>query len=281
MNADGFLLRDKYSVNKDNTGLLKRLTTFCLDLDGTLYLDETWIDGARDFLDALEAKGKRYCFLTNNSSKSAAVYVEKLRRMGMEIVARESLVTSGDAMAACLVREYPGKKAWLFGNEPLKEEFRKRGVLLTEEDSEAEVVVTAFHTGFCYDDLCRLCDLVRKGLPYLATHPDINCPVKTGFVPDIGALAAYVEASTGRRPDLVTGKPNGEIMEYSMRLLGGTRETTCMVGDRLYTDVQAGVDNGITGILVLSGEASLSDMEASDVMPDLIFDSVKEMIPFL
>ena len=161
----------------------------------------------------------------------------------------------------------------------VKMEFEKRGVLIDED--HPDVVVTSFCTSFHYRDLCRLCDLVREGLPYVATHPDFNCPTKTGFIPDIGSLTAYVEASSGRRPDKVVGKPEAEIIDYALEKLGGRREESCVVGDRLYTDVKSGVNNGLYGIFVLSGEAQLEDLPTSDVKPHLIFDSVKEMIPFL
>ena len=157
-----------------------------------------WIDGAKDFLAALTATGRKYCFMTNNSSKSASIYVEKLLNMGLVIDPEKQLITSGHATAEYLKREYPGKRIYLFGNPMVKMEFESRGVMIDEE--HPDLVVTSFCTSFHYRDLCRLCDLVREGLPYVATHPDYNCPTRTGFIPDIGSLSAYVAASTGRRP---------------------------------------------------------------------------------
>ncbi len=272
-------LRIKYQVNEDPTGILSRIRYFCLDMDGTVYLDSVWIDGAKDFLAALTATGRKFCFMTNNSSKSADIYIEKLHSMGLVIDPETQLVTSGHATIDYLLRNYPGKKVYLFGNPMVKMEFMRKGVLLDEE--APDLVVTSFCTSFHYRDLCRLCDLVRSGLPYIATHPDYNCPTKTGFIPDIGSLSAYVEASTGRRPDKVVGKPEAEIIDYALRKLGSHKEAACVVGDRLYTDVKSGVNNGLYGIFVLSGEAQLRDLPFSDVKPHLIFDSVKEMIPLL
>ena len=272
-------LRERYRVNQDPEGILRGIRNFCLDMDGTVYLDSVWIDGAADFLAKLTASGRKYCFMTNNSSKSAGIYVEKLMNMGLTIDPEKQLITSGHATVRYLQRVFPGKRVYLFGNPMVKMEFEKRGILIDEENPE--VVVTSFCTSFHYRDLCRLCDLVREGLPYVATHPDFNCPTKTGFIPDIGSLSAYVEASTGRRPDQVVGKPEAEIIEYALEMLGARKEATCVIGDRLYTDVKSGVNNGLTGILVLSGEANLKDIPFSDVRPHLVFDSVKEMIPFL
>lgn len=143
------------------------------------------------------------------------------------------------------------------------------------------MVVVGFDTTLNYEKMCMVCDLVRAGLPYISTHPDYNCPTETGFIPDAGAIHAFIHASTGRFPDHIIGKPNGDIMDYLAKRAGTSKEQTAIVGDRLYTDVAAGVNNGYTGILVLSGEASLQDIEKEKIYPDLIFDSVKEMVPYI
>lgn len=265
-------------VNEDISSKLKNITCYALDMDGTIYLGEQWIDGARQFLEAVESAGKQYVFLTNNSSKGPENYVEKLGRMGLS-VDKSRIVTSGQATIDYLKRNYPGKKVFLLGNELLTKEFLEEGIELSEE--AAEVVVTGFDTSLTYAKMCRVCDYVRAGLPYIATHPDYNCPTETGFIPDAGAIHAFIHASAFRYPDHVVGKPCGDIMDYLARRMGVSKEETAMVGDRLYTDVAAGVNNGYTGILVLSGEATMDDVKQSDVVPDLIFTSVKEMIPHL
>ena len=268
----------KWKKNEDPEGLLRQIRCFALDLDGTLYLDDQWIDGALDFLEHIDNLGKKFVFVTNNSSKSRETYFEKLRKMGLRI-GPEQLATSGDAAIDYLSREMRGKKVFLMGNKILKEDFVKEGIALDEEDPD--LVVVAFDTEFDYARMVKLCGLVRRGLPFIATHPDVNCPVKTGFVPDIGAMLAYVEASTGRRPDKIIGKPNSEIVEYIMRIAGIDKAQTAMVGDRLYTDIPTGVNNGLLSVCVLSGESSLADVLEYEIQPHLVFDSVKEMIPFI
>ena len=114
-------------------------------------------------------------------------------------------------------------------------------------------------------------------MPYLATHPDYNCPTETGFIPDAGAIHAFIHASAFRYPDRIIGKPNEDIVEYLTSRVNVKREETAMVGDRLSTDIAAGRNNGLKSILVLSGEASMEDVRRSEVLPDLIFDSVKEI----
>lgn len=265
-------------VNTDEKEILKGITCFALDMDGTIYLGDEWIDGAREFLEAVEQAGKQYVFLTNNSSKNPQAYIEKLGRMGLS-VEQDKIVTSGQATIDYLKKNFPGKSVYLLGNELLKEEFVEEGILLDEKNPE--IVVVGFDTTLNYEKMCRVCNLVREGLPYISTHPDYNCPTETGFIPDAGAIHAFIHASAFRYPDHIIGKPNGDIMDYLARRAGAVKSQTAMVGDRLYTDVAAGVNNGYTGILVLSGEAGMKDVEESEVVPDLIFSSVKEMIPFL
>lgn len=270
-------LKNKFipSINIDKNQILKRITCFALDMDGTVYLGEKWIDGAMDFLQAVEQAGKKYIFLTNNSSKNPQAYVEKLGRMGLD-VDESKIVTSGQATIAYLKEHFPGKKVFLLGNELLQAEFEEEGITLEEE--HPDMVVTAFDTSLTYAKMCKVCDFVREGLPYLATHPDYNCPTETGFMPDAGAIHAFINASAFRYPDHIIGKPNGDIMDYLAMRAGVTKAQTAMVGDRLYTDVAAGVNNGYTGILVLSGEAGMKDVEESEVVPHLIFSSVKDMM---
>ena len=227
-------IMEQYPVNLDPEGILPRIRNFCLDMDGTIYLDSVWIDGAKEFLAALTASGRKYCFMTNNSSRSASIYVEKLLNMGLVIDPETQLITSGHATVEYLKRQYSGKKVYLFGNPMVRMEFESRGIVLDEE--HPDVVVTSFCTSFHYRDLCTLCDFVREGLPYVATHPDFNCPTRTGFIPDIGSLSAYVEASTGRRPDKVVGKPESEIIDYALGVMGAQREETCVVGETAFTE---------------------------------------------
>ncbi|MBD5487715.1 MAG: HAD-IIA family hydrolase [Lachnospiraceae bacterium] len=261
-------------INQDQEHILPQIRCFALDMDGTVYLGEQWIDGALDFLHRIEETGRSYVFVTNNSSKNAAVYVDKLHRMGLD-VGEDRIVTSGQATIWYLQNHFPGKKVFLLGNPLLQEEFAQAGILLEEENPD--VVVTAFDTSLDYRKMCRVCDHVRAGLPYLATHPDYNCPTETGFIPDAGAIHAFIHASADRYPDRIIGKPNGDIVDYLTSRVNVKREETAMVGDRLYTDIAAGRNNGLKSILVLSGEASMEDVRRSEVLPDMIFDSVKEI----
>lgn len=265
-------------VNEDRQGLLKGVRCFLLDLDGTVYLEDHWIPGAVDFLNKVEASGRKYLFLTNNSSRCAEDYVKKFCAMGFP-VSKEKIISSGEVTAVYVQEHFPQKTVFVLGNESLKKEFTSRGIPLGEE--EADVLVTGFDTTLTYRTLTVACSLARRGVPYVATHPDFNCPVKGGFIPDIGAIEAFIAASAGRHPDVILGKPNGGIVDYALKRAGVAREETAMVGDRLYTDIPAGVRNGLVSIFVLSGEGTLEELPRYKEQPHLIFTSVREIAPLL
>lgn len=257
---------------------LARVRCFLLDMDGTFYLGERLIEGSLDFLAALERTGRTARFLTNNSSKSASVYAEKLKKMGVPEKYRD-VMSSGHAAARYCLTHFPGKKGYLLGNPMLTEELCAMGLELTQDDPD--YVLVAFDTTLDYAKMCKVCDFIRAGKPYIATHPDFNCPTETGFIPDMGAIMAFIEASTGRKADVIVGKPHRGIVDEALARTGFELGEMAMVGDRLYTDVATGVNHGMTGILVLSGEATMEDAAASDVKPDLIFGKLADMIPYL
>ena len=251
---------------------------FLLDMDGTFYLGENLIPGSLDFIRRVEETGRDFLFLTNNSSHNADFYVQRLKRMGLN-VGREKVLTSGEATAAVLKETYPGKRAFVLGNEFLLEEMREAGVNVDQTDPE--IVVVGYDTTLDYKKMTAVCDFVRAGLPYIATHPDFNCPTETGFAPDIGAIMAFIEASTGRRADRVVGKPHTGIVQAALRRTGLAAGQMAMVGDRLYTDVETGLKSGMLSILVMSGETTPEMLAAYPHKPDLVFDRLAEMIPLL
>lgn len=251
---------------------------FLLDMDGTFYLGERLLDGSLDFLQRVEETGRSVLFVTNNSSKSAEMYVQKLRRLGVP-QAHCRVLTSGQAAGRYALERFPGRRAFVLGNEALCGELRAMGVLIDPE--KPEYVLVGFDTTLDYAKLTRLCDLVREGLPYVATHPDFNCPTETGFIPDIGSIMAFVEASTGRKPDVVIGKPHAGLVEESMRLTGLRKAQLAIAGDRLYTDIATGANCGLLSILVLTGEATRADLPASAVQPDWVAERLSALCPLL
>lgn len=262
-----------------NTPLQKlaKINCFLMDMDGTIYLGDRLLPGAREWLSLLEENDITYYFLTNNSSHSKVEYARKLGRLGLEIP-EEQIFTSGEATAITLEREYPGASLYVVGTPALEQEFERHGFNLTEQDPD--VAVLGFDTTLTYDKLWKLCDLVVAGKPYIATHPDINCPTETGFKPDIGAMIELVAASTGRRPDLIVGKPYEPIVQALADKTGFPVDAHCMVGDRLYTDIALG-KWGITTALVLSGETKVDDLAESAFKPDFVVRDIAEMAGLL
>jgi len=257
---------------------LSDIQCFLLDMDGTFYLEERLLPGALEFIEVIRAQGKEYIFLTNNSSRHRGYYAKKISRMGLA-VPEERIFTAGEATALFLSRKSPGARVYVVGTEFLEDEFRQHGFVLDEQ--KPEMVVLGFDTTLTYQKLWRLCDLVRAGLPYIATHPDLNCPTKDGFMPDIGAMIAFVQTSTGRLPDQVIGKPNRTIIDELSNRIRIPLERLAMIGDRLYTDIALGETTGITTILVLSGETQPADLKASLYQPDYIFNHIGEVAHYL
>ena len=257
---------------------LQQVRCFLLDMDGTFYLGDRLLPGSLDFLHALRQKGIEAIFLTNNSSRSAAYYVDKLRRMGVtEPFLR--VLTSGQAAGRYALRTYPGQKAFVLGNHILKAEYQDMGLHMS--DTAPDYVLIAYDTELDYPKMHAVCNWVRAGLPYVATHPDYNCPTENGYAPDIGAIIAFIEASTGRLPDVIIGKPHQGIIDEALELAGYPTHQLAMVGDRLYTDIQTALNSGMTGILVLSGETDEDMLAASSTKPDLVFDKLSDMIAYL
>ena len=256
---------------------LKQKKCFLLDMDGTIYLGNNLIDGADRFLEILKEKGKKYIFLTNNSSKNKEEYVKKLSGMGID-AHLEDIFTSGEAAVIYLNKIKKNAKIFLMGTKALEDEFIKAGFVLTKERGEKiDFVVLGFDTTLTYEKLWIACEYLAGGVPYIATHPDFNCPLADGkFMPDAGAMMAFLKASTEREP-LVIGKPNRYIIDAVLEKYSLKKEDIVMVGDRLYTDIRTGIDNGLTSVLVMSGETNKKMLENTEFIPDYIFDSVKNI----
>ena len=276
----------------DKNALLKDIKLFVLDLDGTFYLGDRILPDSMRFIERVRETGRRFLFFTNNSSKTAARYIEKLGRMGLEL-GREEIITSGDVTIDYLKQNHAGASVFLMGTEALVLDFLAAGVRVVNGAGEVgpgdcaaevgelpDVVVCAFDTELTYAKLERACTYIRNGAVFLATHEDVNCPTEDGFIPDSGAFCAAISLSTGRQPKYL-GKPHAETVEKVLAVTGLRREDVAFVGDRMYTDVAAGELNGAMGLLVLSGETKASDVEASAVKPRACFKDLGEIADFL
>lgn len=263
------------SLPKDQA--LKDVSLFVLDMDGTFYLSDDIIEGSMDFINKLRATGREFLFFTNNASRISSYYQKKLAKMGLE-VSEETIVTAGDVTIEYLKSFYPGKRVYLNGTPLLEESFRDKGIQLVQEDPD--VAIQSFDLTLTYEKLEKICTFVRNGVPFLATHMDTNCPVTGGFIPDCGAMCDLITSSTGVRPKFL-GKPCRETMDMILKITGKTADEIAFVGDRIYTDVATGVNNGAKGFLVLTGEADMQTVAESDVEPTCIYDSLYEMSKYL
>lgn len=257
---------------------LDEIQCFLLDMDGTFYLGNTLIDGAQEFLETLNAQEKQFIFLTNNSSKNSSEYQKKLGNMGC-IVEKDRVFTSGEATTLYLKKEKPGASIFLLGTPLLEQEFKEAGFwLVNGTDFRPDYVVLGFDTTLTYEKLWRACDLIREGVPYIATHPDFNCPLEGGkFMPDTGSMIKFIEASTGVVPTVI-GKPNRYIVDTLLEKYGLKKNSVAIVGDRLYTDIKTGENTGITSILVFSGETTEDMYSNSSIRADYTFPSIKELM---
>lgn len=254
---------------------------YLLDMDGTIYLGDQLIDGADDFLKKIKALEKRYIFVTNNSSKSKNSYVKKLQKMGIK-ANDDEVFTSTEATIIYLNKIKKGAKVFLLGNKDLEQEFEDAGFkLVRARDEKIDFVVVGFDTTLTYEKLWIACDYIVAGTKYVATHADLVCPLENGkFMPDAGAIIAFIKAATEREP-IVIGKPNKYMVDAILNKYSLKKEDLAIVGDRLYTDIRTGIENGIDSILVLSGETDKKMLETTEFIPDYVFDSVKDMISLL
>jgi HAD superfamily hydrolase (TIGR01450 family) len=255
---------------------LKEIEAFALDMDGTVYLGARLLPGAHAFVARCRERGVPFAMLTNNSSKSRREYGAKLERLGLP-VGEDGVMTSGEATIRYLHREHPGRRVYLVATPSYEQEVREGGVPLATGREDADLAVLAFDTGLTFQKLVVLCDIVRDGKPFVATHPDFNCPVDGGYIPDVGSFLALVHASTGRRPDAVIGKPGRLMVTALCERWDLPAERIAYVGDRLYTDVAMARESGMLGVLVLSGETTLADLDGSPHQPDLVVDGLAEL----
>jgi 4-nitrophenyl phosphatase len=261
-----------------DTPRLQQMACFVFDMDGTIFLGSKLLPGAADLIAFLRVAEIPHYFLTNNSSRSKLDYVTKLTNFGLDVTA-ENIFTSGEATAFYLQRKQPGARLFVVGTPSLEAEFTRFGFELVQ--TNPDFAVLGFDTTLTYKKIWKLCDFVRAGVPYIATHPDINCPTETGFMPDIGALMELVASSTGGgRPDVIVGKPHAPIVAALLEKTGLRPDQITMVGDRLYTDIALGAA-GINTILVLSGEAKRADIPTAPIQPDFVLENVGELFEIL
>ena len=259
--------------------IIKNKKLYIFDMDGTIYLGGIPFEFAKRFIQNLRNSGKKVLFFTNNASHTSDFYFNKLARLGFE-PREDEIMTSGDVTREFLLAYRKEKTVYMVATDELVEEYKSRGVKVAngEENPSADIVVSSFDTSLTYAKLNIACRLIRNGAEYISTHPDFNCPTEDGFIPDSGAIAALITASTQKVPTYF-GKPYKETIEMIGKFTGFDNDEMCIFGDRLYTDIALGKNFGVTSVLVLSGETTEEDVEKADISdkPDFVFDSLADV----
>jgi 4-nitrophenyl phosphatase len=242
------------------------------DLDGTVYLGPNLLPGALRLLEALRDAGVPYLFATNNSSKTGEAYLRHLGAFGIP-VARSGVLTSND-VARSVLTSAGWRRPFLLATPEVTAEYRAEG--FAPGASDPDCVLLTFDTTLTYDKLRVAGDLIRRGLPYYATHPDLVCPTPDGPIPDCGAFIELLAAATGERPT-VLGKPERSMAAAIRDRLGVSADRIAFVGDRLYTDVRMANEHGFQAVLTLTGEATAADLATSPFAPDRIVDTLIDL----
>ncbi|AJH01651.1 HAD family hydrolase [Clostridium beijerinckii] len=267
------MLNKYLDIEDEEIALLKKIKCFILDLDGTVYLGNTLLNGSIEFLRTLDKNNIKFKFFTNNSSKNAEFYINKITNMGYN-VKNDMMMISNEVIIDHIKKELPNKSVFVLGNEYLKKDFINSDINVVEEN--ADVVVVGFDTSLAYKNVSKACDFIRNGATFLGVNPDFNCPIENGFMPDCGSICSMITASTGVKPTYF-GKPSSYTLNYILNDMGLKEEEVAFVGDRLYTDIAIGKGNKAVTILVLTGETQMKDLKESDIQPTLIFNSLKEI----
>ena len=257
---------------------LRRLRHVALDMDGTIYMGMTLFPYTKPFLSGLKEQGVRYSFLTNNPSASIADYLAKLAKLGVEAT-EEEMYTTALATIDYIKSHYPeAKRLFMLGTPSMISEFEKAGFTSAADDANdrPDVLVVAFDKTLSYERLCRAAWWISQGVPYIATNPDRVCPTDQPTVlVDCGSICKCIEHATGRRPDIVLGKPDPNMLTGVQSRYGVRPDEVAMVGDRIYTDIEMAHNAGAFGVLVLSGETTLEIADEAPRQPDLIADSIE------
>jgi len=273
---------DKYMTTMTGDRLMaacRRIRHVALDMDGTIYMGSTLFHFTKDFLAMLTANGIGYSFLTNNPTRSIDDYLAKLKKLGID-ASHDQMYTTAVATIDYLKENMPGvRRLYVVGTPSMEAEFREAGFELTAPDDKElpQCLVVAFDTTLTYPKLCRAAYLASMNLPYIATNPDRVCPTDQPTVlVDCGSLTTCIEHATGRKPDIVIGKPNPDMLSGIRFRHGLKAEEIAMCGDRIYTDVAMAWNAGALGVLVLSGETTLETALGAERCPDIIAANVWE-----
>lgn len=258
--------------------VLEKIKVIVMDMDGTVNIGYSGIGDMAGTLAAMREAGKQLVFLTNNSSRSRKSCAEQYSEMGL-YDPRDTYYTSGAATIEYIKDHYPNKTCLVVGTDALVEEFKESGIEVV--DSDPNVAVLGLDTGITYAKIVSLISAINNGAVYIATHPDYACPAEDVYIPDCGAFIKLVELSSGRKPVAVIGKPAKTMGEYIMAQFGCNADEIMMIGDRLETDIEFGINCSFYTLAVLTGATTEQTLKESSVVPDFVLPSLNDIVPYL
>lgn len=241
---------------------MKTYEGYLIDLDGTMYLGDQSIDEAAGFVARLRAAGKKFLFLTNNSTNTPGDVVKKLKHFGIKAYPEE--VYSSSLATVTYLKKEGIESVYRIGEGGIADALSKTGIRETEESPDA--VVVGLDRDVTYEDLKTATLLIREGARFINTNPDTNLPTGEGMLPGSGALAAFLQTSTQVEPTVI-GKPSGIMLEAAIERLGIPAEKCLMVGDNYDTDIRFGLDNGLDTLMVFTGLTTQEELAKKEKMP--------------
>lgn len=252
---------------------LRNKKGFICDMDGVIYHGNRLLDGAKEFVDWLYRENKQFLFLTNACTRSPKELQKKLNRLGLDISA-EHFYTSALATAKFLQSQAPGCSAYVIGDHGLFNALYDCGI--TINDVDPDYVVVGETPDYCFEHITKAMNLVNRGAKLIATNSDLTGPVEGGFIPSCRALVAPIEATTGKKAYYV-GKPNPLMMRTGLQLLGVHSSEAVMIGDRMDTDIIAGIETGLDTVLVLTGVSSVETLNDFPYRPRLVLNGIGDI----
>ncbi|MDR0520141.1 MAG: HAD-IIA family hydrolase [Clostridiales Family XIII bacterium] len=266
--------RKKTKIAAEDLAAIKEKKGFMCDMDGVIYHGEILLPGVREFVEWLEREGKSFLFLTNSSERSPLELRQRLQRMGLD-VPEEHFYTSALATAKFVSRQSPGCTAYIVGASGLHNALYDVGI--SHNDVDPDYVIIGETRSYNYDTIVRATTHVFNGARLIATNPDTTGPSEDGIVPSCKAFVAPIEVAT-KRGAYYVGKPNPLMMRTGLRLLGVHSEEAVMVGDRMDTDIIAGIETGIDTVLVMTGVTREKDLKLFPYAPSYILEGVGEIV---
>ena len=255
------------------------IKSLILDMDGVVWRADAPIGDLPSIFSRIRARGLKFVFATNNSTRTSEQYVERLKEFGVEVEPRQ-VVTSSQAAAHAMTQKFPqGTKVFMIGEDGLRVALQEKSfdVLSLEDAPQAQVVIMGMDRGINFQKAVEATLLVRNGIPFYATNPDKTFPTPRGQIPGAGAWYSIVTTATDIQP-IVAGKPFPFLMELSMERLGTTAGETLVVGDRLETDIAAGQGVSCPTALVLSGVSTRAEAESWNPRIDLIVEDLETLL---